>query len=543
MTLARPLAPQPSAVEAGAERASLRLRVAALWWLPGAFAFVLLRLPSLLQPHWYTDEAGYALAGREMLSGRMPYSEIWNNKPPLHLATVGAVVKLFGSSETALHLLTLVFGGVALAAVAYIARRLFSTPRAAITVFAAGMLLGLPLFDADLAIPESLLIAPATWAAAIVVVRLHENRTEGIGWAVAAGLLAAVTLCYQQTALADAGAFGLIILLHPNARPRHFVAYAGTGLLATAAWVAPSVVLAGAHTLGFAMIGFYTGDYNLSALPGAHDTLHYALLVLTAALAVLGAVLGRMLRMGPAWMLGVWAVAALMVPAAAQQPFAHFAGPAVIPALLAVAAVIPTRRPAVGDARPLPLRRPPALRALGALPLAAAVVIGGLMARSAGVDWLPNLASAGSNGYRNLTTYYFGAAEVLTGRLDWTSWEKQWDDRAPADTAVGDWLRSHNLAGHSAVVWSSDAWPYLLADLPVLLPTPPIYNNFPLLGTNGEVTARVAGLAPEIIVTSDSDVAAFPEINSLLKSRYHMVFTAGPDHVYLRDGVTTDGGG
>jgi len=290
------------------------------------------------------------------------------------------------------------------------------------------------------------------------------------------------------------------------------------------------------------MVGFYTGDYNLSALPGAHDVLHYTLLALTAVLTVAGAVLGRVRRMGPAWVLGVWAAAGLMIPAAAQQPFAHFAAPAVIPALLAVAAVIPARRPAGPDApRTLRLGRPRVLPALAALPLAAAVLISGLLARSAGVDWVPNLASAGSNGYRNLSTYYAGAFEVATGQLDWTSWEKQWDDRAAADTAVADWLRSHGLAGHSAVVWSSDAWVYLLADLPVLLPTPPIYNNFPLLGTNGEVTERVATLAPEIIVTSDNDVDTFPEINSLLKSRYHLVFTAGPDHVYLRDGVSVGG--
>jgi hypothetical protein len=539
VTLAPPAPVASTAAHvATAQRA---LPLARLWWLPGTFAFMVLRLPSLLEPHWYTDEAGYAVAGREVLSGRVPYSEIWNNKPPLHLVTVGAVVKLFGSSETALHLLTLVFGAVALAGVAYIARHLFSTPRAAITVFLAGMLLGLPLFDADLAVPESLLIAPATWAAAIVIVRLHEGRTKGIGWAVAAGLLAAVTVCYQQTALADAGAFGLIILLHPNARPRHFVAYAATAAAATAAWVVPLVVLAGAHTLGFAMVGFYTGDYNLSALPGARDALHYALLVLVAVLTVAGAVLGRVFRMGPAWMLGVWAAAALMIPAAAQQPFPHFAGPAVIPALLALAAAVPVRH--AGRAAAAPVRRSAALRALLAAPLAVAVVVGGLMARSTGVDWLPNLASAQSNGYRTLTTYYFGAVEAMTGQLTWTAWETQWDDRAPADTAVAAWLRSHNLAGHSAVVWSSDAWPYLLADLPVLLPTPPIYNDFALLGSNGEVTVRVASIAPEIILTSDNDVATFPEIQSLLKSRYLQVFTTGPDHVFLRDGVATTPGG
>ena len=530
MTLATP-APVPAVAPVSPPAAAARsaARLAALWWLPGAFAFVVLRLPSLLEPHWYTDEAGYAVAGRELLSGKIPYSQIWNNKPPLHLATVGAVVKLFGSSETALHLLTLVFGAVALAGVAYIARHLFSAPRAAITVFVAAMLLGLPLFDADLAIPESLLIAPATWAAALVIVRLHQGRTAGVGWTVAAGLLAAITVCYQQTALADAGALGLILLVHPNAQRRHFAAYAATAIAATLAWVVPSAVLAGAHTLGFAMIGFYTGDYNLSALPGARDALHYAGLVAASVLAVAGAVLGRLLRAGPAWMLGVWAVAALLVPAAAQQPFPHFAGPAVIPVILAVAAFTSARPRAV-------------LHALGAVPLVAAVVVAGLMARSAGIDWLPNLASAGSNGYRTLTTYYFGGVEALAGSLDWPAWEAQWDDRAPADTAVAAWLRSHGLAGNSAVVWSSDSWLYLLADLPVLLPTPPIYNNFALLGTNGEVTARVAALAPRIILTSDNDVIAFPEITNLLKSRYRQVFSTGPDHVFLRDDVATAGG-
>jgi hypothetical protein len=504
-----------------------------LWWLPAAVAYTALRLPSLLQPHWYTDEAGYATAGREMLSGRVPYSDIWTNKPPLHLAVVGAVTRLFGSSETALHLLTLVAGAIALAGAACLARRLFSPFKATTLALLVAGALGLPLFDADLAIPESLLIAPAVWAAAIIVLRLARGNVEGSGWAVAAGLLAAATVCFQQTALADAGAFGLILLLHPRARLRHFAAYAAAAIGATLAWVIPLAVLAGPHTLGFAMVGFYAGDYNLSALPDAHTPLHFALLGICVGLALGASVLARRQRaVGPGWMLGVWAVATLLVPAAAQQPFPHFAGPAVIPVLLAVAAFLPDAgaRPSLQPARVLP-----------ALPLAAAVVISGLLARSAGVDWVPGWDSASSNGYRNLSTYYVGAGEALTGWLSWTAWEKQWDDRAPADTAVAAWLHGHGLARRRAVVWSSDAWPYLLADLPVLLPTAPIYNDEVLLGQNGEVTDRVRMLEPEIIVTSDDAVSTFPEITSLLKSSYHEVYTSAPDHVYLRDGVAVPG--
>ena len=536
---------------AGTVRApTARRRLAAFWWLPGTVVFALLRLPSLIQPHWYTDEAGYAAAGREMLSGRMPYSQIWNNKPPLHLATIGAVVHGFGYSETALHVLTFVFSALALAAAAYVVIHLFRPGVAAILTLAVAALLGLPLFDADLALPESLLIAPATWAAALIVVRLHQGRTGGVAWTVLAGLLAAAAVCYQQTAVADAGAFGLILLLHPAARLRHFLAYAAAGIGATAAWVVPLLFLVGPHTLAFALVGFYTGDYNLSALPEPGGRAgHVALMVLAVVLAVAGAVLARVLLRrgargdrsgnrtgesaeppgGAAWMLAVWATAALLVPAAAQQPFAHFAGPAVIPCALTLFAAWPRRAP---------WRLPRATLAT-AVPLAGAMVIAGMMARSAGADWVPNAGTAGVNGYRNLSTYYAGAWQVWTGRKTWTRWELDWDERAAADTAVAEWLHDHGLAGRRAVVWSSDAWPYLLAALPVLLPTPPIYNNFVLLGSNGEVTDRVRALDPEIIVVSDDTLVMFPEITPLLQHRYRETFASLPDRVLLREDLAS----
>jgi Dolichyl-phosphate-mannose-protein mannosyltransferase len=500
------------------------------WWLPGALVFALLRLPSLLEPHWYTDEAGYATTGREILSGKLPYAQAWNNKPPLHLVTVGAVVRVAGSSETALHLATLAAGGIALAALAWTAHRLFGTWKAATALLVAAAVLGLPIVDAELMIPESLLIAPASWAAAIIVVRLHERRIDGWLWAAVAGLLAAAAVGYQQTAVADAAAFGLILLLHPAARPRHFLAYAAATLAATAAWVVPMLALVGGHTLWFAMVGFYTGDYNLSSMPGARGPVLVALLALTVAVAVAGAVLAR--RSGtsnPAWMLAVWAIATLCVPAAAQQPFAHFLAPCVIPCVLTLVAAVPGRRPSLQA-----LRRQSA--ALGAaVTLAASLLTAGLLARSAGVDWIPPGASLGSNAYRNLETYYPGAWAALTGAHSWSEWESEFDLRAPADTATAQWLREHGFRGARAVVWSSDAWPYLLADLPVLLPTAPIYNDMVLLGSNGEVTNRVRALRPAIILAESDDLAAFPEITPLLTSDYREVFASTVDRVYLRN--------
>ena len=96
--------------------------------IPGLVTLAVLRLPSLMEPHWYTDEAGYLNVARELLNGKVLYSQTWNNKPPLMLWTMALDFKLFGSSEIALHVLTLVTGMITVAAIVWAASRLY-TPR------------------------------------------------------------------------------------------------------------------------------------------------------------------------------------------------------------------------------------------------------------------------------------------------------------------------------------------------------------------------------------------------------------------------------
>ncbi len=136
----------------------------------------MLRLPSFFEPHWYTDEASYVGVARALLRGRVLYSQIWNNKPPLQSWTIAAEVRLFGASETGLHALTFLTGLLALAAVAYAAARLLGPRRALVATLLCAVALGLPVIDAELALPESLLIAPVTWAGALLLVRIDPRR-------------------------------------------------------------------------------------------------------------------------------------------------------------------------------------------------------------------------------------------------------------------------------------------------------------------------------------------------------------------------------
>ena len=76
------------------------------------------------------------------------------------LWTIALDVQLFGSSEIALHVLTLISGMVTIAAVVWAAGRRSTPRRALIAGVIAAVMLGLPIVDAELAAPESLMIAP-----------------------------------------------------------------------------------------------------------------------------------------------------------------------------------------------------------------------------------------------------------------------------------------------------------------------------------------------------------------------------------------------
>ena len=505
------------------------------WVLPGLLACTVLRLPSLFEPHWYTDEASYVSTGRTLLRGHVLYSQIWSNKPPLHLWTVAGVVGLFGPSELALHLLTLASGLLAVGAVAWASFRLLGGPRAAIATFIAGVALGVPVLDAELAIPESLLIAPLTWAGALLAVRLTE-APPGRGehriprWPIGLGVLVAVSIAYQQTAVAEASAFALAIALSPRTRLRDLMTYLVTAVAITAAWLGVAVYTAGAGRVAFSLVGFYV-DYTRSVLPASASGvgLHFAEVAVAALLIALGAYLRRASR-GPGWILVLWAGASLSVPAIAGQPYAHYLAPAVAPIALTLASI------------PLPLawlrERRLANRALRCAPQLAGLGIVAAMASVAGLDWMPNAVPMSINATRTLQQYYGGAITSALQISNKSDWDNDFDWRVAADEAVASWLKDKGLAGTSAVVWSSDSWLYSLADLPVLMPTPPIYNDEVLLGINGEVETYVDGLQPEVIVVAADAKAQFPEIQKLLiASRYQAVYAIDPEVVWVRTDV------
>lgn len=507
------------------------------WVAPGVGALVVLRLPSLFEPHWYTDEASYVSTGLTLLRGHVLYSQIWSNKPPLQLWTIAGVVGLFGPSELALHLLTLASALIALSAVAWAAWRLLGPGRTAFATLFAGVVLGLPVLDAELAIPESLIIAPLTWAGALLAVRLLgepcDERTWSRvpRWPVAVGVLMAAAIAYQQTAVAEACAFGLALLLSPRTGRRELIPYAAMTFGITALWVGVAVATAGPGKVAFGLVGFYVA-YTQSVLPASASAsaAHFAQVLFAVGLVSLGAFLRRR-SSSPAWFFMLWCGASLAVVAVAGQPYAHYLTPAVAPVALTLATLpVSLRRVRAALRLPVSLRIAPQLAGLG---------IVAAMGSVAGLDWVPAAAASPLiNQTRTLGQYYGDAVRSALHISTTTDWDTDFDWRIAADKAVADWLKKEGLSGSSAVVWSSDSWLYSLADLPVLMPTPPIYNDEVLLGINGEVETYVEDLQPDVIVVAYDAEQEFPEIQKLLlSSEYQREFVSDPEMVWVRSDV------
>ncbi len=506
--------------------------------------YVILRIPSFFEPHWYTDEAGYVTTARGLLRGKVLYAQVWNNKPPIHLWTIAVDTALLGDSEAALHALTFLSGLLTLAAIAYVGYRLLGRGRATLALLAAAALLGSPLFDAELILPEALLIAPVSWAAALVLTRLGspDGRRWPL-WPALAGALAAVGVGYQQTALADACALAVILAVHRPPGPslagpgRRLSLYAGAFAVVTSMWLIPSVIIAGAQNVAYALVGFYV-TFTHTRYTGGAGSLARDLTLPAAGLVLAGLALwlrGR--QLGPSTCLWLWAVADLLVPAVARQPYPHYLLPSLVPLPLAVASVGRGWRRTAGwpwrgstwahGLADLGLRR-----SLAALGIFAAACLSGWAGSVAGNDW--GLVQASSS--HGLATYYGGALRVLAHQQSLTAWQQLFDYRVSEDAQVAAWVRRHGLGGSKAVVWSSDAWLYELADLQLLLRTPPIYNDEVLYGSDLNLEGVVASLHPPLIVTEGAARRAYPAIDRVVDGGYRAMGSSqdGNEIVWVR---------
>ena len=501
-------------------RPSWRPRAPDRLLLAGLGLYALLRTPSLFEPPWHVDEAGYTITAWLAAHGAVLYAGVWNNKPPLLFWTYELALRVFGVGEFGIHLLSGLAGLVTLSALWLIVRPGWGRHRAAVAVLLAAVLLGTPLLNGDLALPEDFLVACTSCG--MLCILAAQGRPRGRSRAVlgvVAGVAFGLAILYQQTAVADAGAAAVFCAALPGRRG--WGALAGmvpAAVLVVGAAIAPFLVWAGARNVGFLLVTSFLG-YTRSTLP-----VTAAALVPRAAAALgwcLGALTAR--RSEPRrQLLWLWIGAVVLAAIAPNRPYIHFALPAVVPAA-ALLAGARLRAPTRWWARALPRaggwRRAPLVASA-----VCSMVVGGLVlhATSWGVYTLGLTAAY----YPNFLAHAMGLESTAAYRSSFGT-------ATLADQVAAQWIDDNHLAGSRTVVWSSDAWLYPLAHLRLVLPTSNLNVDEAWLGSRA-VLARVTRAHPSVVVTTARALQSWPQVDHLLGSGYTRSFTDGAVSVWVR---------
>jgi 4-amino-4-deoxy-L-arabinose transferase-like glycosyltransferase len=237
----------------------------------GIAMVVAFRIPAFLEPHWYSDESVYAYVGRTVFGGGDLYVSpgAWDNKPPVQYWIYGIVTHFLGYSEAAIHLVPFASAIAVVIAVGWgVARLSGSRLRAGVACVLAALIIGPPLFDSELFLPEGALIGLTTWAGMLMLVHIASPRWAARHrWApYLAGFLASIALGMQQTVIADVAAIGIILLIACPSRWRDLLRFLGAGLAVTLLWLVPTIVASGIGPTWFATVAFY-GIYAHNSLP------------------------------------------------------------------------------------------------------------------------------------------------------------------------------------------------------------------------------------------------------------------------------------
>jgi 4-amino-4-deoxy-L-arabinose transferase-like glycosyltransferase len=432
---------------AGWLRRRLPQQDAVLLFAGFALATFVLRLPSLFEPPWHTDEGIFQAVAQRVASGGSLYADAWESKPPLFLYIHVLTIEVLGPGVMPVRAVAMLFAlGAALAFFA-VALRFTSRPRA---LAAAGLLLAAtaaPFWEGNLALTETFVLLPSLLAVLLTLKGLEGTGRARAGLWLGAGAMFAAAVLIRQTAAVIALALVLWLLLCGRPWLRLSAFYAAGALLVLVPVLGAFAVFGSWRWFWDANAGFF-----LQYVPsGEQLPFHYRpLIVLPVVAGVVCLALQRRLGRGiPAWgFAALWYTLTLAAALLTGRPYPHYFLQTLPPlCLLAVMA-------AAGPLRLLPSRwsQAPAL-ALSATVLALWLLVvrpqfeGNLWAMryTKGPDYYPNFA-AWAMGWKSDAAYndYFDRRVNLTRRLE---------------GAI-----SHSEARAGLYVWGEYPWLYALSE-------------------------------------------------------------------------------
>ncbi len=165
--------------------------------------FSLFRLPSVSEPYWYGDEGIYEVVGSAIRNGRILYSQIWDNKPPI----LYLIYALFNGDQFYSKLASLIVGLLSVLVFFVIAKKIFSNIYSIFisTAFFA-LMFGLPIIEGNIANAENFMVLPTLIAFYLLFVNRNKNSFLNISLA---GVLLSLAFLTKIVAIFDLAAFSV----------------------------------------------------------------------------------------------------------------------------------------------------------------------------------------------------------------------------------------------------------------------------------------------------------------------------------------------
>lgn len=171
------------------------------FWLVifSTFLFFILRLPSLFEPLWYGDEGIYQVIGTALNHGKLLYSQIFDNKPPLLYWLYAALQ----SDQFSIRLASLIFGALAVIMFFFLSKKLFeniekpnNVPLLTTLIFT--ILFALPTLEGNIANAENFMLLPIITSAFLIISKKKFFVP---------GLLLGIAFLFKIVAIFDLAAF------------------------------------------------------------------------------------------------------------------------------------------------------------------------------------------------------------------------------------------------------------------------------------------------------------------------------------------------
>lgn len=449
------------------------------------FIFILLRIPSLIEPHWYGDEGIYQVVGMALNDGRVLYKEIWDNKPPL-LYIFYAVLN---SNLFLVKLFSLIFGVASVIVFNLIARRLFQKEKAIyLSTIVYSLLFAIPILEGNIANAENFMLLPVVLSSYFLLSFVDSKSKKTL---ILSGLLLSFALITKIVAIFDFAAFLLFILFALRANKDNYK----NMLIFSLSFLSLIIVSSFYFLVNGAFINFVNGVFlqNVSYVGEQYGAASPELMLfLKTVLLSIGVLLLFFFRKSmslQSLFIFLWLIFGVYSSLFSDRPYTHYLLVILPPFALLVGSLLEAKR----------------LQLVG---LAIIVILYLLSYYHFGI-------------YRKNIAYYRNFVDFITNSKTTFEYEAFFDANTPRDYALVSFINHNTLRDQHVFLWSDSAQIYAMSKKLPIGKYAVAYHISTYENAVKETRQQIEKLKPKYIIQT-SEVDLYKEFLYSYRLRYIM---------------------